>query len=223
MVTLKLEDEVRFQEEFGFDPRDADGETFRSNFLETGPHVDQALRNIIVTPDVCGDTIAIGVRAEIVDEDALLRGAREAYRRCWADADWKPLSADHAAFEMLLASNGRPSPCDCGYEISGCHGGFHPAPSPEPQMEILYGFYVNLDEREAFFADVRDRAGNTVFELRSGDDGRIDLVEDGFMRHGRDIGGLRTYLVGTGVIPGTAELLAMESFEARLEDGAPEI
>ena len=58
----------------------------------------------------------------------------------------------------------------------------------------LLGLSVNLDERGTYFADVRDANGNTVFEIHSNEDGGIDLIEDGFMKHKDDLDGLTEHL-----------------------------
>lgn len=84
-----------------------------------------------------------------------------------------------------------------------------------------FGYYVNLDERGDFYADVRDPSGGTVFELRAESDGSISLIEDGFMRHKTDHAGLRDHLVDLGLIGPDAELLPSDRFEARL-DADPE-
>lgn len=81
----------------------------------------------------------------------------------------------------------------------------------------LFGFYVNLDERGEYRADVRDIHGVTVFEYSSNDEGVIELVEDGFLAHARDLEGLASYLQERSVIPASAELLDASDFEARLE------
>jgi hypothetical protein len=42
-----------------------------------------------------------------------------------------------------------------------------------------FGYYINLDERGDFYADVRDANGQTVFEIRSGaslDEGNIGVI-----------------------------------------------
>lgn len=85
-----------------------------------------------------------------------------------------------------------------------------PAPGP-------FGYYVNLDERGDFYADVRDPSGETVFELHAEEDGTIGLIEDGFMRHKTDLGGLRDHLADLGLIGPDAELLPSDRFEARLD------
>lgn len=81
-----------------------------------------------------------------------------------------------------------------------------------------FGYYVNLDERGDFYADVRDPTGETIFEIRSEDDGSIALIEDGFMRHKTDLDGLAKHLAALGLMDHGADLLASDRFKARLED-----
>lgn len=84
----------------------------------------------------------------------------------------------------------------------------------------IYGYYVNLDERGSFYADVRDAGGKTVFEVRAGnelDDDVSSLVDDGFMRDLRDTQGLTDYLRSMSVIPADAQVLPSRDFEERLE------
>lgn len=80
------------------------------------------------------------------------------------------------------------------------------------------GYYINLDERGDFYADVRDPSGTTLFELHAEEDGAIALIEDGFMRHKSDLTGLQDHLVSLGLIGKEAELLTSERFEARLDE-----
>ena len=80
------------------------------------------------------------------------------------------------------------------------------------------GYYVNLDERGDFYADVRNPDGETIFEIRAEEDGSIALIEDGFMRHKTDLDGLRSHLVDLGLIGAEAELLPTDRFEARLDE-----
>lgn len=93
----------------------------------------------------------------------------------------------------------------------------------DKQRDPLYGYYINLDERGNFYADVRDKDGETVFEIRAGESlGENDssIFEDGFMRNKHDLSGLTEYLRSLGVIPQDAEVLKASEFEQRLE--APE-
>lgn len=81
-----------------------------------------------------------------------------------------------------------------------------------------FGYYVNLDERGDFYADVRNPSGETIFEIRSGEDGSIALIEDGFMRHKTDLDGLAGHLVDLGLIGSEAELIPSDRFEERLDE-----
>ena len=63
-----------------------------------------------------------------------------------------------------------------------------------------YEYRINLDERGTFYADVRNAAGKTIFEVRAEDE-PLWLVEDGFMKHARDVDGLHSYLVDMSVLP----------------------
>ena len=63
-----------------------------------------------------------------------------------------------------------------------------------------YTYYINLDERGEFFADVRDQAEKTIFEIHSNDSGEIEPIVDGYMRHGSDLKGLADYLSTVGLI-----------------------
>lgn len=80
------------------------------------------------------------------------------------------------------------------------------------------GYYVNLDERGDFYADVRDPSGATIFEVRSEEDGTIALIEDGFMRHKTDLDGLAEHLADLGLIGDGAELFPADRFETRLDE-----
>jgi hypothetical protein len=73
---------------------------------------------------------------------------------------------------------------------------------------------VDLDERGSFKAHVENQNGKTVFSFSNEDketgwpseDG-LWLVEDGFMRHGRDTGGLLEYLKSVGIAKPAATLM----------------
>lgn len=87
-------------------------------------------------------------------------------------------------------------------------------------MSNLYGYYINLDERGDFYADVRDADGQTVFEIRAGaslDEDESSIFEDGFMRDKDDLAGLTEHLRSLGVIPQDAKVLSASEFEQRLE------
>lgn len=78
--------------------------------------------------------------------------------------------------------------------------------------ERLFGYYINLDERGEFYADVRDQNEKTVFEIHG-----FEIFEDGFMRDKNDLKGLKEHLVDLGIMSKDDELLEMREFEARLE------
>ena len=63
---------------------------------------------------------------------------------------------------------------------------------PEKKMCL---YFINLDERGEFYADVRDESNNTIFEIKG-----FDIFEDGWMRNKNDLMGLRNHLVGLGVM-----------------------
>jgi len=75
---------------------------------------------------------------------------------------------------------------------------------------MIFSYYINLDERGEFFADVRDHADNTVLEIHG-----VDIFEDGFMSHKYDLDGLRDYMATLGIctrddniIPGNYYLIS---------------
>jgi hypothetical protein len=51
-------------------------------------------------------------------------------------------------------------------------------------------YHINLDERGEFYADVRKNDKDTVFEIKG-----FDIFEDGFMKHKKDMNGLKDYLI----------------------------
>jgi len=58
-----------------------------------------------------------------------------------------------------------------------------------------YLYYINLDERGEFYADVRTESGDTVFEIHG-----YDFFEDGFMADKADTGGLVEHLQTLGIM-----------------------
>lgn len=87
-------------------------------------------------------------------------------------------------------------------------------------MASKFGWYIDLDERGSFRADVRDEAGNTVYEVSAGDElgeDETSVFDDGYMRDKHDLAGLQAYLRDLKVIPADGEILDMEAFEACLE------
>lgn len=65
-----------------------------------------------------------------------------------------------------------------------------------------YKLLVDHDERGEFRAHVEDEEEKTVFEYGTNEDdfGLVWLVEDGWMKHGRDMAGLTAYLQGINVL-----------------------
>jgi len=87
--------------------------------------------------------------------------------------------------------------------------------------DLIYGYYINLNERGYFYADVRDADGNTVYEIRDGaslEEDEASIFEDGYMRHVYDLSGLTEHLRTLGVIPQNAEVLMSSEFEKILEE-----
>lgn len=60
---------------------------------------------------------------------------------------------------------------------------------------MQYYYYINLNERGEFYADVRNPDDKTVYEIHG-----FSIFEDGFMSHDSDIDGLYSYLQDIGVI-----------------------
>jgi hypothetical protein len=59
----------------------------------------------------------------------------------------------------------------------------------------VYRYFINLDERGSFSADVRNPRKRTIFEIHG-----FQIFEDGWMRHRRDLDGLKQYLVDLGLM-----------------------
>lgn len=67
---------------------------------------------------------------------------------------------------------------------------------------MQYEYFINLNERGEFFADVRDPDGNTVYEIHG-----FDIFKDGFMKNKYDIVGLGDLLHMLGFMPKGATLV----------------
>jgi len=83
-----------------------------------------------------------------------------------------------------------------------------------------FGYYINLDERGNFEADVRDQSGASVFEIKAGaslEEDESNIFDDGFMKHKNDLQGLQSYLRDLAVIPPDARVVTMQDFEQELE------
>ena len=73
----------------------------------------------------------------------------------------------------------------------------------EYTLEKPFEYYINLNERGEFYADVRNPQGETVLEIKG-----FDIFEDGFMKHDKDIQGLREYLVYLGIMNEDQDLVS---------------
>ena len=60
---------------------------------------------------------------------------------------------------------------------------------------IKYEYFINLDERGEFFADVRTPEGTTVFEIKG-----FEIFQDGCMNHAEDLCNLADYLRDLGIM-----------------------
>ena len=85
----------------------------------------------------------------------------------------------------------------------------------------IFGLYVNLDERGSFQADVRNEDGNTVYEIKAGnelDEDESSIFDDGYMKDKNDTEGLTEYLRSLSVIPADGRILPMSEFESELDN-----
>lgn len=81
----------------------------------------------------------------------------------------------------------------------------------------IFGYYINLDERGEFYADVRNASGSTIYEIRAGDPEDGNIFEDGFMRDKHDVEGLTDYLRDLDIIPKTGTIHPCAEFEAMID------
>ncbi|MEP3665826.1 MAG: hypothetical protein ABJN42_03720 [Roseibium sp.] len=86
-----------------------------------------------------------------------------------------------------------------------------------PKTAAIFGYYVNLDERGEFYADVRNEEGNTVFEVRVDGENQDNIFTDGFMSHKGDVEGLETHLVDLDIISADDALMDSSEFETVIE------
>ena len=97
------------------------------------------------------------------------------------------------------------------------------------RKRTTFGYFVNLDERGVFDADVRNMDDQTVLCVDNCEidedgiesNGEIGLVQDGHMKHGHDLEGLTEYAVQMGVIPAGSTILPadeFETFQAQLQE-----
>jgi hypothetical protein len=69
---------------------------------------------------------------------------------------------------------------------------------------MVYEYYINLDERGEFYADVRDPNGETIWVINT--ELAQELNEDGFLQDPRHAGDVGLYLKDIGILPDMAEL-----------------
>lgn len=73
---------------------------------------------------------------------------------------------------------------------------------------------IDLDERGSFKGHVEDPQGHSIFEFSNEEEASrwpnemgLWLIEDGYMSHGRDVDGLRSYLQDMDIMPTGATLV----------------
>jgi len=84
----------------------------------------------------------------------------------------------------------------------------------------ICGYYIDLDERGSFRADVRTVKGNTVFEIAAGNElgeDECSIFDDGFMKDKNDLEGLTEHLRGMGVIGPDTKVLDRATFEDQVD------
>lgn len=64
---------------------------------------------------------------------------------------------------------------------------------------MIFKYYINIDERGDFNADVRSEDGTSLFEIHDIDH-LWELIDDGFMQNKKDLDGLLDYLCGIGIL-----------------------
>ena len=76
-----------------------------------------------------------------------------------------------------------------------------------------YTYFVNLNERDIFNADVRNFKGETIFTINNqndteenSEDGSLWIVESGYMDNPEDIDGLLGYLIDMGIVDSESTL-----------------
>ena len=73
-----------------------------------------------------------------------------------------------------------------------------------------FEYFINLDERGSFLADVRDEAGKVVFNIRAGaelPEDEASIFEDGYMNHPEDLCNLADYLRDLGIMSQNDDLV----------------
>lgn len=99
---------------------------------------------------------------------------------------------------------------------AGKRGGWIKQSQMQPFPPATYEYWINLNERGSFYADVRNSSGKTVFEIKAGDELGPDessIFDDGFMKHIHDMDGLKAYLVQLGIMKPNQTLKDMQPNE----------
>lgn len=70
------------------------------------------------------------------------------------------------------------------------------------QKPVIYKYYINLDERGMFYADVRNLNDKTIFEIKINPPYGVydNIFENGYMKHKNDLKGLEEYLKQLGIM-----------------------
>lgn len=76
------------------------------------------IKSIDVAP-TSDNEFNILITVDVYDEQAMTKEARNCYSAVVGDNDWKPASLGEAAYELLCASNERPSPDLLGFAFAG--------------------------------------------------------------------------------------------------------
>lgn len=133
----------------------------------------------------CGKT----VDGEYPDlpEDVEYEDAEDGRNWSMHNGAWQIFEVFPVDVDIIESSSG------LAYEsLDDCFGGLAKAIAyAEDKAPLEY--FINLDERGEFFADVR-REDETVFQIHG-----FDIFEDGFMRHKDDMPGLLDYLRQLGI------------------------
>ena len=186
--------------------------------------------------DQAGQVVAV-VQYRSVQEAVgrLLAGGRDAVLHTGAlDADASGLLFEYRVGELgqaqltdaqladklqtYLATNSKPNLAPSASPTMGVSAAHD---STEQTMATHFGYYIDLDERGDFLADVRDKQGNSVFEIRAGaslGEDESSIFEEGFMRDKRDVAGLTDYLRSLGVLGQHDHVLSLVDFERHLKD-----
>lgn len=84
-----------------------------------------------------------------------------------------------------------------------CFHDSRPESMDAPEVGAFLTYFINLDERGDFYADVRNCYDKTVFEIFG-----CEIFEDGFMSDKHDLAGLKEYLVSLGIMIPTQALIS---------------